>query len=70
MDKLFLRHSLVVQGGGYAEHQIHTVAAEGSAAVPIDGTHFTVHLAPGAGSRITISMQRYANQPTLAFPWT
>ena len=30
---------------------------------------FTVRLAPGAGRRLVIRTRRYANQPTLAFPW-
>jgi hypothetical protein len=37
--------------------------------VEVDGTHFAVRLAPGTGTRLTIDMQRYANQPTFAFPW-
>lgn len=31
--------------------------------------HFTVHLAPGAGARLTARMKRYSNQPTARFPW-
>jgi len=59
---------VVVQGGAYAEHQIVSVAADGLD-VAVDHSHFTVHLAPGAGSRLAIKMRRYANQPTFAFPW-
>ena len=35
----------------------------------VDVTHFGVRLAPGAGARLTLRMRRYANPPTLAFPW-
>ena len=43
---------------------------EGSEApVSVEDTHFAVRLAPGAGTRLTIGMRRYANPPTLAFPW-
>ncbi len=59
---------VVVQGGGYAEHQIES-ATVGGATVPIDHSHFTVRLAPGAVGRLTLTLRRYANQPTLAFPW-
>jgi hypothetical protein len=63
-------HTVVVQGGAYAEHQIASVRAGDSGdAVPVDRPHFAVRLAPGAGQRLTIAMQRYANPPTLAFPW-
>jgi hypothetical protein len=29
----------------------------------------TVQLAAGSGTRLQFKMQRYANQPTWAFPW-
>ena len=35
----------------------------------VDHRHFTVRLAPGAGTRLTLTMRRYTNQPTFAFPW-
>jgi len=60
---------VVVQGGGYGEHQLASVTVDGTVS-PVDGPHFAMRLAPGAGSRMTIKMKRYANQPTLAFPWT
>ena len=74
--------TVVVQGGAYAEHQITTVRPGGSdgaagprpataatAATAVDHSHFAVRLAPGAGARLAVGMKRYANQPTLAFPW-
>jgi hypothetical protein len=60
--------SVVVQAGGYAEHQFLSVQMD-KRKTPIEGTNFTVRLAPGSGARLTISMRRYVNQPTLAFPW-
>jgi hypothetical protein len=60
--------TVVVQGGAYAEHQFSSVAVDDRAA-PLDDDHFTLRLAPGCGSRLTITMRRYANRPTLAFPW-
>ena len=60
--------TVVVQAGGYAEHQFASVAADGRV-VDVNAPCFTVRLAPGAGSRFQIKMRRYANQPTLAFPW-
>ena len=60
---------LIVQGGAYGEHQIASVAA-GGATTAINAPYFEVRLAPGAGERLTIVMKRYANDPTLAFPWT
>jgi hypothetical protein len=35
----------------------------------VNGPWFNVRLAPGAGQTLTIGVRRYANQPTLAFPW-
>ncbi len=60
--------SVVVQAGGYAEHQFTRIAIDGRE-VAMDGSSFTVRLAPGSGGRLVIRMKRYANQPTLAFPW-
>ena len=61
--------TVIVQGGAYAEHQITTVQPEGGAGpTAVDHPHFAVRLAPGAGVRLVIARQRYANQPTLAIP--
>jgi hypothetical protein len=60
--------TVVVQAGGYGEHQFLSVEGAGKK-VTIDGTHFTVRLDAGAGARLTVRMRRYANKPTLAFPW-
>jgi hypothetical protein len=35
----------------------------------VDHPHFTVRLAAGAGTRLTLKVRRYVNQPTFAFPW-
>jgi hypothetical protein len=59
---------VVIQGGAYAEHLIESVAY-GQETTGVDSSHFTLHLAPGAGARLRLRMKRYACQPTLAFPW-
>ena len=60
--------TVVVQGGGYAEHQIQQVTVDG-VTHDVDDSAFTVRLAPGAGTTLTIAMSRYVNQPTFSFPW-
>ena len=60
--------TVIVQGGAYAEHQLVSAAVDDKT-LPIDKSALTVRLAPGAGSRIVLKMNRYANQPTLLFPW-
>ncbi len=60
--------AIVVQGGAYAEHLITTVN-DGADTVDVNETCFTVDLAPGAGVRLDIGMQRYARQPTFRRPW-
>jgi hypothetical protein len=59
---------VVVQGGAYGEHQLIEVS-DGNQAAPVGAAHFSVRLEPGCGGRLTIKMNRYANQPTLTFPW-
>src|SRR5262249_8760657 len=59
--------NVVVQGGGYGEHRIESVQANG-AKFAVDGTSFTARLAPGAGAALTLTMKRYSAKPTQAFP--
>ncbi len=59
---------VVVQAGGYAEHQF-TGASIGAQSRPLNASSVEVSLEPGAGSRISLSMKLYANAPTLVFPW-
>lgn len=61
--------AVVVQGGAYAEHELVEVRFDDTA-VPVGHSHVTVRLAPGAGGRLVIRTKRYANQPTLALPWS
>jgi hypothetical protein len=60
--------TVVIQAGGYGEHRFGKVVCADQTR-PVDATHFTVRLAPGAGSRLVLHMQRYVNPPTMAFPW-
>lgn len=60
--------SVIVQGGAYAEHQIVSVS-DGTATMAVNGPTFPLRLAPGAGARLVIKMQRFANDPSLSFPW-
>ncbi|MGA1147463.1 MAG: hypothetical protein ACO3YU_10770, partial [Candidatus Nanopelagicales bacterium] len=59
---------VIVQAGGYGEHQFTGVRWAGES-TSLDTPLVTVHLAPGAGQELTFSMKRYVNQPTLAQPW-
>lgn len=59
---------VVVQGGAYGEHQLESVEW-GGRSVRVDSPQVTVRLAPGAGATLTLTMRRYVNQPTVAFPW-
>jgi hypothetical protein len=59
---------LVVQAGGYAEHQFESVGWDGKT-VPLNAREFTVRLEPGAGAKLMIKLRRFVNQPTVAFPW-
>ncbi|WCT74754.1 hypothetical protein PQ455_05890 [Sphingomonas naphthae] len=60
--------TMTIQGGAYGEHQILSVS-DGGPARPVDARAFTVRLEPGAGARLMLRMRRFANQPTLDFPW-
>ena len=60
--------TVVVQGGAYGEHLCDRVATD-ERTIAISRPSFRVELAPGSGGRLTVSMKRYAVQPTLALPW-
>jgi hypothetical protein len=60
--------TVTVQGGAYAEHRIESVVLDGRE-TPVGGRDFTIRLGPGCGARLRLAMRRYANRPTLAFPW-
>ncbi|WP_298400243.1 hypothetical protein [Sphingobium sp.] len=60
--------SVTIQGGAYAEHRIDAVTLDGRT-MAINGRDVTIGLEPGCGARLTIAMTRFANRPTLAFPW-
>lgn len=59
---------LIIQGGSYAEHQILTVEINGKS-TPVNSNRLSVRLEPGTGARLVLQMARYANIPTLKFPW-
>jgi hypothetical protein len=61
-------HELIAQMGAYGEHQC-VAASDGVTRSEVDAPYVTVKLAPGAGVRLVIQQQRYANQPTLLAPW-
>ena len=60
---------LVVQGGAYGEHKIVSAATDGGGAHEVDGPCLKLRLAPGAGTTLTLAMQRWAYDPSFAFPW-
>lgn len=60
---------LIVQAGGYAEHQFLSVSNDKGEASPVNSNQISLRIAPGAGGRFVFKMKRYANQPTMVFPW-
>ena len=61
--------TLIVQGGAYAEHKITSITIDGGETSDIGQSAFQIRLAAGCGARLEIKTRRYANTPTLAFPW-
>ena len=61
--------NVTVQGGAYAEHEIATVSVDGQPDQSVSDSAFTVELSPGCGTKLELKTKRYANQPTLTFPW-
>jgi hypothetical protein len=61
--------TVVVQAGGYGEHQFTSVTVNDGAPHKLDSTTITVRLAPGSGSRLELGTRRYANPPVMQMPW-
>jgi len=59
---------VTIQAGAYAEHHFETVS-DGTDTKKLNSPSFTVLLSPGAGTRLSINMKRFVNQPRMAFPW-
>ena len=59
---------VVVQAGGYREHEFTGVTVNGES-TELDAGAVTVRLAPGAGARLEFSIRRYSRAPTLSRPW-
>jgi hypothetical protein len=62
------RRTVIVQGGGYGEHQLVSVTAGGNTTA-IASPLLTVQLEPGCGQELVLEIRRYANVPTVAHPW-
>jgi len=60
--------TIIVQGGGYGEHQIVSVTS-GSSTTAIDAPFATVQLDPGSGGKLVLEMKQYVNTPTALHPW-
>ena len=60
--------TVIVQGGAYGEHRIDSLTI-GASVHPVGARHVAVNLAPQSGARIAMAMTRFANRPSLAFPW-
>jgi hypothetical protein len=60
--------TVIVRAGGYAEHQVESVEWNGRTE-RVNAPDFRVRLAPGAGAKLTLTMRRYVNTPTVRFPW-
>ncbi len=59
---------VIVQTGAYGEHQCVRVET-GGRKFQVNNRFFNIRLAPGAGAELIIYAHRYANRPTLTFPW-
>ena len=59
---------MIVQGGAYGERRFVSVEHEGRSQ-PLNARTFAVHLKPQCGAKLTFTMQRYAEPPTIMRPW-
>jgi hypothetical protein len=60
--------TVIVQGGGYGEHQLVSVTAGGKTTA-VNSPLLKVQLDPGCGQKLVLEMKRYVNAPTVLHPW-
>jgi hypothetical protein len=62
--------SVVVQAGSFGEHRFGELTLAGVDSIRVEGKWVHVDLAPGAGARLRLSMERYVNLPSYETPWS
>jgi hypothetical protein len=64
--------TITIQAGGYGEHALTSItflSGEPNSEF-LSGRSLTITLGPGCGTRLKLGMKRYANEPTIQFPWS
>jgi len=59
---------VLIQAGAFGEHRFTTVKNDDET-IDVHRNVLHVRLHPGANGSLELGMQRYANQPSYAFPW-
>ncbi len=59
---------VIVQMGAYGEHECERLSID-NRRYDISAADFRIRLAPGCGANLVLETNRYANEPTLRFPW-
>ena len=62
------QRELVLQAGGFGEHQFISVEIDDKA-MEINDKHFSLTLEPGTVAHLKFAVQRFANEPTYETPW-
>jgi hypothetical protein len=77
----FETRTVIVQAGAYGEHQVTDVMfkeqvkdSNGKSVItekvfPVNKKYFAVELPPSSSAELGISLRRFANKPSFAFPW-
>ena len=60
--------NLIVQAGAFGEHQFTTIQ-QGDTTTNVNGQYFEVRLPPSTTVRVQAGLNRFANDPSYAFPW-
>jgi hypothetical protein len=64
--------NVIVQAGAFGEHQFTGLTFhedDQHRSVPVDSKNFAVQLPPSTAIRVEARMNRFANDPSYAFPW-
>ncbi|NOU66592.1 hypothetical protein GC096_21340 [Paenibacillus sp. LMG 31461] len=73
---LYDEREVVIQAGGFGEHEFTSAERIDAEGCPVQGSHMelkgkwlTIHLKQGTGIRLRLGMKRYVNSPSYEMPW-
>ena len=63
------QRQVLIGAGSFGEHRFETANAKGSEGVDVKAAYLHVEMRPSTQVELRLTMKRFCNKPTYAFPW-